>query len=125
MAALLAGAKRGDGDPLDIWVFSERPINRTEVLLNARVVGGISLIDQGAAEDKIISVLENDSIGGMATDLGDIAGRLIERLQYYFETYKMVAGEPSQVVVHAVYGCAHAAKVVAAALEDYADNYGQ
>src|SRR3954468_13670019 len=35
VASLSPGVERGDGDPLDICVFSERPINRAEVLLNA------------------------------------------------------------------------------------------
>src|SRR5512142_2677193 len=33
--------KKGDGDPLDICVLSERPINKSEVIITARVVGGI------------------------------------------------------------------------------------
>ena len=39
--ALSANAAKGDGDPLDICVLSERPISRNEVILNARVVGGL------------------------------------------------------------------------------------
>lgn len=124
VAALLPGAERGDGDPLDICVFSERMINRAEVLLNVRVVGGISLIDQGAADDKIIAILENDSIWGKAEDLTDIPEPLIDRLQHYFATYKLEADRPSETIIHAVYGFDHAAKIVAAALEDYTDNYG-
>jgi hypothetical protein len=40
VAALAPGCEKGDGDPLDICVVSERPIERSEVLLRARVVGG-------------------------------------------------------------------------------------
>ena len=40
---LTTGAKYGDGDPLDICVFSERPIAKSEVILTARVVGGLQL----------------------------------------------------------------------------------
>ena len=43
----------GDGDPLDICVVSERPINPPEVILNARVVGSLPMNDQGEADDKI------------------------------------------------------------------------
>ena len=32
---LASGCERGDGDPLDICVISERPINHSEVLLRA------------------------------------------------------------------------------------------
>src|SRR5215468_4568505 len=47
VAALCPGAKRGDGDPMDICGLSERPINRAEVLLDARVVGGLRMVDGG------------------------------------------------------------------------------
>ncbi len=49
-------ARRGDGDPLDICVLSERPISKTEILLNAHVVGGLPMLDGGEADDKIIAV---------------------------------------------------------------------
>src|SRR5690606_19859012 len=38
---LMPGASYGDGDPLDICVVSERPIARSEVILDAKVVGGL------------------------------------------------------------------------------------
>ncbi len=40
MAALSPAAERGDGDPLDICVVSERTVTRADILLDARVVGG-------------------------------------------------------------------------------------
>ncbi len=124
VAALLPGAERGDEDPLDICVFSERPINRAEVLLNSRVIGGISLVDDGAADDKIIAVLENDSIWGQAKKLADIPAPLIDRLQHYFATYKLAPERSSKIIIHSVYDFDHAARVVSAAMEDYEDNYG-
>jgi inorganic pyrophosphatase len=124
VAALSSGVNEADGDPLDICVLSERLINRAEVLLNARVVGGLLMIDHGAADDKIIAVLQNDNIWGEATDIGDIPPRLVERLQHYFETYKMVPGRPSPAQIEGVYGVAHAEQVVLAAMEDYNALFG-
>ncbi len=125
VAALSPEAAEGDGDPLDICVLSERPITRSEVLLNARVVGGLRQIDHGAADDKIIAVLENDNIWGAASDITDIPERLIERLRHYFATYKMVPGESSPVTIQEVYTAAHAEQVVSAAMEDYEARFGQ
>ena len=42
-------SQRGDGDPMDICVLSERSISRAEVLLNARVIGGLRMIDYTTA----------------------------------------------------------------------------
>ena len=117
-------AKRGDGDPLDITVLSERPIARGEILIRARVVGGFQMVDNGEADDKIIAVLHNDYIYGSARDIGEVPPALIERLRHYFETYKLVPERPSAVSIERVYGRTHAVKVVRAAIRDYTETFG-
>ncbi len=116
-------SKRGDGDPLDISVLSERPIARGEILVRARVVGGFQMIDNGEADDKIIAVLHNDYIYGSARDIDDVPAMLVERLRHYFETYKLVPEKPSAVSIERVYGRTHALKVVRAAIQDYTDTF--
>jgi len=66
---LAPGSKKGDGDPLDICVISERPIARSELIVPARVVGGLQLIDRGEADDKIVAVLEGDFVWGETRDI--------------------------------------------------------
>ena len=122
---LAAGAKRGDGDPLDICVLSERAIARSEIIVRARVIGGLQMLDSGEADDKIISVLDNDHVWGRARDLDDVPPVMVERLRHYFETYKLVPGERSDARIAKVYERAHALKVVRAAMADYADTFGQ
>lgn len=122
---LSPNAKQGDNDPLDICVFSERPINRSEVILNARVVGGLLGIDGGDADDKIVAVLENDNVWGDIKDISDLPEVLVERLRHYFSTYKLVPGEEPRMVVEDVYGREHAMKVVEAAMRDYDEVYGR
>jgi inorganic pyrophosphatase len=124
VAALSTTAERGDGDPLDICVLSERPINRSEVILNARVVGGLDVNDGGEADDKIIAVLENDNVWGNAQDVSDLPPILVERLRHYFATYKLVPGEPSSLIVERLYDREHALKVIEAAMRDYQEEYG-
>lgn len=115
---------RGDGDPLDICVISERMITRSEVLLNARVVGGIQMIDDQEADDKIIAVLENDNVWGEATSINDVPKILIERLCHYFTTYKLIPGRPNTVSIEQVYDADHAFQVIKAAMADYDDVFG-
>ena len=45
--SLAPTAKRGDGDPLDICVLSERAIARNEIIVRSRVIGGLQMIDGG------------------------------------------------------------------------------
>ena len=125
VAALSPEVEQADGDPLDICVLSERPISRSEILVDAVVVGGLRAIDGGVADDKIIAVLYNDNIWGEADDISDIPQRFVERLEHYFSTYKMVPGHLSTMVIREVYGVAHARQVVVAAMDDYAVRFGQ
>ncbi len=117
--ALCPGAQRGDGDPLDICVLSERPIARSEIIVPARVVGGLQLLDHGEADDKIIAVLENDLVWGAAQDIADLPPILVERLRHYFSTYKLVPGELPVIVIQETYGRDRAAEVITASLADY------
>ena len=117
-------AAEGDGDPLDICVLSERPIDRSEVIVPARVVGGIQMIDGGEADDKILAVLENDPVWESATDIADLPRALVERLQHYFLTYKLIPGKSVDISVDHVYDAAHAHKVIEASMQDYQQEYG-
>ncbi len=117
-------AVEGDGDPLDICVFSERHITRADIILNARVVGGIQMIDDGEADDKIVAVLAGDNIWGDVQDIADLPAIKTERLQHYFSTYKMIPGKKNNVTVDYVYGRDKALEVIAAAEKDYQHHFG-
>jgi inorganic pyrophosphatase len=120
---LAPGTKRGDGDPLDICVLSERAITRNEIIVRCRVIGGLQMIDDAEADDKIVSVLENDYVWGEARNVSDVPSVLVERLQHYFLTYKLVPQKSSKARIARVYGRAHALRVVRAAMADYDDNF--
>ena len=116
---------KGDGDPLDICVISERPIERSEVILDARVVGGLQMIDGGEADDKIVAVLANDNLWGAVTSVRELPEVLVERLHHYFSTYKLVPNAEPHVSIEDVYDADHAAKVIEASMEDYDEMFGQ
>ena len=118
-------SKVGDGDPLDICIISERPINKSEIILDAKVVGGIQMIDHGEADDKIIAVLANDTVWQSATNVTDLPDVIVERLRHYFLTYKLVPGEKAKVSIDKIYDREHALKVVEASILDYIDEYGE
>ncbi len=123
VAALSPQAKRADGDPLDICVISERPINRSEVIIPCHVVGGLQMLDDGEADDKIIGILDNDPVWGGVRELADLPPIMIERLQHYFSTYKLRLGEAPTTTIRDVYGRQRALQVVEAALADYRAAY--
>ena len=124
VAKLCPGSKRGDGDPLDICVVSERPIARSEVIVPSRVVGGIQLLDRGEADDKIVAVLLQDLQWGEARDLTDLPRALIDRLRHYFTSYKAMPETPAEVSIGAAYGREHAETVIRTAMADYQESFG-
>ncbi len=124
VAKLMKGAKRGDGDPLDICVISERAIAKSEVILNARVIGGIPMIDNGEADDKIIAVLDKDNIWSEVDHITHLPKVMVERLTHFFSTYKIVPNSPIKVQIGKAYNKSHALKVINAAVRDYKDRFG-
>ncbi len=117
--AKLADMERADEDPLDICVLSERPITRAEVILHARVIGGLQMLDNGEADDKIVAVLDADQYYDGINDLSDLPSLLMDRLSHYFATYKQLPGKPVDVRIARRYDREHAHRVIEAAVEDY------
>ena len=117
---------KGDGDPLDILVLSERTITHGDILCQAIPIGGIRMIDHGEADDKIIAVLKDDPIYGKWRDISDAPKDIVQRLRHYFWTYKMLPGETSSnlVDIDEVYGREIAHEVILQAREDYRVNFG-
>jgi len=121
---LCEGANYGDRDPLDICVISERPINHPEVILNARVIGGLKMLDGTEADDKIVAVLANDPVYQAVQSITDLPAITVDRLRHYFETYKLVPGEPPPATILDIYDTEHAFEVIRAAMKDYEHEFG-
>lgn len=123
VAALSEAADRADGDPLDICVFSERPIGNSDIILTARVIGGLRMIDDGEADDKIVAVLANDPIYAEVGDLSQLPQTLVNRLEHYFLTYKQIPGHTIEVSIEESYGRDSALRVIEASIADYDGNF--
>jgi inorganic pyrophosphatase len=118
-------AIRGDGDPLDICVLTERPAAHGSFLVRAVPVGGLRMIDGDEADDKIIAVLESDVAFGHLRDVGDVPVALVDRLRHYFLSYKEIPGEgPGRVEIAEVYGRDVAAEVIRRSIADYRESFG-
>ena len=111
----------GDGDPLDICVITERPIEQGDILVRAVPVGGLRMIDGNEADDKIVAVLEGDAVFGSSQDVADLPPALLDRLRHYFLTYKHGPDRGTRTVeIAEVYGRDEAHEVIRRSVEDYA-----
>ena len=116
----------GDGDPIDICVFTEKPIQHGNILVEAVPIGGLRMIDGNQADDKIIAVLKGDNVYGSWTDLKDLPTPLVDRLRHYFLSYKAMPGTPSPPVeIAELYDRAEALETINRSFEDYRAKYGQ
>jgi inorganic pyrophosphatase len=123
LTARRTGRKKivGDGDPLDICVVTEKFLPRGDVVLSARPIGGLRMIDRGEADDKLIAVLDGDALYGNWEDIHQCPRALVDRLRHYFLTYK--SGPDAlerQVEITHVYDREEAHEVIRRSRADYA-----
>lgn len=116
--------EKGDGDPLDICVLSERTVTHGDIILQAIPIGGFRLLDKGEADDKIIAVMKGDEFYRQWCDVSDCPESYINRLKHYFLTYKNLPGEKVSCEITNVYGRDEAHEVIRRAMEDYQNHYG-
>ena len=116
----------GDGDPIDVCVLTERPIVHGDILVDAKPIGGLRMIDGQQADDKIIAVLDLDAVYGQFETMADCPASLIERLKHYFLSYKQPPNEvASTVEIVAVYDREEACTIIEQSMEDYRTHYGE
>jgi inorganic pyrophosphatase len=115
---------KGDGDPLDICVLSERPVSHGDILLQAVPIGGFRMIDGGEADDKIIAVMKGDEFYMKWKDIEDCPISYVDRLKHYFLTYKHLPSENAICEITHVYGREEAHEVIRRALADYQHHFG-
>lgn len=114
----------GDNDPLDICVLSERTFNHGNILCEAKVIGGLRMLDGGEADDKIIAVLKGDQAYGDINDISEMPKLVIDRVRHFFLTYKDLDGGAKNVEITHVYGKVEAFEVINRSREDYDSKYG-
>jgi inorganic pyrophosphatase len=127
LCALRTGGSgiKGDGDPMDICVLTEKTIGHGNFFVRARPIGGLRMIDGNEADDKIIAVLADDIAFGHIEDIGDCPRGIVDRLKHYFLSYKQLPQEaPRRVEIANVYNRAEALKAITRSFRDYRERYG-
>ncbi len=117
----------GDGDPLDICLITERPIQHGDILVKAVPVGGLRMIDGNEADDKILAVLLGDAVYGEVRDMDGLPRPLVGRLRHYFLTYKHGPDRQDRqpVEITHVFGRADAHEVIRRARRDYLSRFDE
>ncbi|MGL4956040.1 MAG: inorganic pyrophosphatase [Bacteroidales bacterium] len=114
---------RGDGDPVDICVLTEKDITHGDLLVRARPIGGIRMLDNGEADDKLIAVLYGDAVFGDYQNITDCPKGILDRLRHYFLTYKDIPGEKRNCEITHIFGIEEAGEIIRRAMQDYRNKF--
>ena len=109
----------GDGDPIDICVLTEKVISHGDLLVQARPIGSLRMIDNQHADDKIIAVLKEDAVYGRYGDISDVPTGIIDRLRHYFLAYKDLPGEKRDCYITSELGIQQTHELINLAVIDY------
>jgi inorganic pyrophosphatase len=78
-----------DGDALDVVLLTTHPL-APGILVRARPVGIMHMIDGGEADEKIIAVPKDDPRFADTKDLADVNPHTLKEIAHFFATYKQI-----------------------------------
>lgn len=81
-----------DGDPLDALVLVSYP-TYPGILIKARPIGMLRMLDNGEADNKILCVPVDDIRMEHITNVSDIQKPVREEIAHFFEVYKQLEGK--------------------------------
>ena len=106
-----------DNDPLDIMTLTFEPLT-VGAIARVRVIGVLSIEDEGGPDWKVLSVLENDARFHGLHDIADVHKHQLVEIQEFFETYKRL--EPHKwTKVKGWKNASEARNIVCSAMDNY------
>src|SRR3989344_7061751 len=96
-----------DDDPLDVVLLSTEPVP-PGVLVRARPVAIMNMIDSGDQDDKVIAVPVDDPRFANVLDLKDINPHTLKEMEHFYSTYKKL--QDKEVIVNGFKGRSEAEK---------------
>lgn len=105
-----------DSDPLDVLVLGQEPVVPLAIM-RARPIGVMKMLDQGAADDKIIAVHADDPEFATYNSISELPPHRLKEISRFFEDYKVL--ENKTVRIEGFLDRAEALEVVKAAIELY------
>jgi inorganic pyrophosphatase len=88
-----------DGDAADVLLLATYPIH-PGILVPSRPVGLMKMTDGGESDDKIICVPAADRRWENVNDIKDLNEHTLKEFKHFFETIKLLKGNPVEVTVH-------------------------
>ncbi|MFC7329544.1 inorganic diphosphatase [Marinactinospora rubrisoli] len=115
----------GDGDPLDVLVFTREPLVPGSVV-QVRPIGTLRMVDGGEEDDKVIAVPTDDVDPTYAdiADISDLPEIERERVESFFRVYKDLPDGRKEVELDGYANAEETRETVEAALTAYGESCG-
>ncbi len=114
-----------DNDALDVIVLTTFPL-QTGILVRARPVGIMEMIDSGESDWKVIAVPVDDKRWDDVQDIDHVNAHNLKEYKHFFETYKeLKKGEKDTVQVSGYHNKAKALEAVKKSVELYEEKFGK
>ncbi len=111
-----------DEDPLDVILLTTYPL-QPGILVRARPIAIMNMIDSGEGDDKIIAVPVDDPRWEDTKDLADINKHTLKEIEHFYSTYKKL--QQKEVEVRGFKGKEEAQKAFEEGLELYTKKFGK
>ena len=111
-----------DNDPLDVILLTTYPL-LPGILVRARPVAIMNMIDSGEGDDKIIAVPADDPRWSDIKYLQDINKHTLKEIQHFFETYKQI--QKKEVSVPTTRDAKAAMEVIVEGIELYKKEFNK
>ena len=109
-----------DDDPLDVVLLSTEPVP-PGVLVRARPVAIMNMIDSGDQDDKVIAVPVDDPRFANVLDLKDINPHTLKEMEHFYSTYKKL--QDKEVIVNGFKSRSEAEKAFEEGIRLYKEKY--
>ena len=109
-----------DGDPLDVLILCSESIEPL-ALVKCYPIGVISMLDNGANDDKIIAIPFNDPTYNSYHNIDDLPRHIFEEMVHFFQVYKEL--EHKSTAVDEVEDVYAAKEIIAADIDHYVDTF--
>ncbi|MGN1134567.1 MAG: inorganic diphosphatase [Oscillospiraceae bacterium] len=109
-----------DGDPLDVLVLCSETLEPLS-LVDCFPIGVIKMLDNGAADEKIICIPQNDPTYNVYSDISELPSHIFDEMSHFFTVYKSL--EHKETVIDDVKGAEEAVEIVQHCIDRYVECY--
>lgn len=111
-----------DNDPLDVLVLCSGNIQPMSIV-ECYTIGVISMLDNGAPDDKIISIPFNDPTYNTYKDISQLPQHVFDEMKHFFSVYKTL--ESKETAIDEVKGVLEAVSIIEEAINAYEEKFGK